>query len=159
MKSALTLILILILHISCNTKTKPVVENMDSSFERVNDSLAEGTSLILNREMENKSAPIGDFLSRLWTLYGKPNEIEYEGFAYTIRDKNSGLIFTAYSAGSGPAFGGKQEFAEKLKPIISRFNQQLQHIVSADCEIKIETDYGILKAGSKNGIPYDNYEE
>jgi|SRR6478672_4697016 len=154
-----TPLVILILFIGCTNKPNQIAENKKLDFERVDDSLAEGTSLIETREINNKSAVIGDFLSRLWKLYGKPNEIEYEGFSYTLRDINSGLVFTAYSAGSGPAYGGKQEDAEKLKPIISRFNQQLEHIANADCEIKIETDYGILRTGAKNGIPYDDYEE
>lgn len=133
--------------------------NEINSFERVNDNLSNGTSLIKNREIKNPKAFIGDFLSRIWKLYGKPKQISDDGFGYTFRDKKTGLIFTVYSAGSGPAYGGNSENIEKLKSIIERFDKMLDNTENADCEIEIETDYGNLKTGAKNGIPYDNYED
>ena len=52
----------------------------ENRFVRVDDSLANGTSSIINREMKNPNAMIGDFLSRIWRIYGEPKEINYEGF-------------------------------------------------------------------------------
>lgn len=101
----------------------------------------------------------GDFLSRVWKIYGKPQENNYEGFSYTFMDNQTGLIFTAYSAGSGPAYGGKPEESEKLIPILKSFDEILDTTTSADCEIQFETDFGLMRCGAKNGVPYDIIEE
>lgn len=131
----------------------------ENRFVRVDDSLANGTSSIINREMKNPNAMIGDFLSRIWRIYGEPKEINYEGFGYTFKEAKTGLIFTAYSAGSGPAYGGKFEESERLIPIIKSFDEMLDSTTPADCEIQFETDFGIMNSGAKNGIPYDIIDE
>ncbi|WP_143774443.1 hypothetical protein [Niastella vici] len=126
-----------------------------NSFQRIDDKYAAGTSLIMNRNIAYVQAPIGDFLSRIWNLYGKPTEISYEGFGYTFKDVKTGLIFTVYSAGSGPAYGGDDSNKDKLLPIITRFDNMLTVTDNADCEITVENDFGTMKTGSKNGVPYD----
>lgn len=35
----------------------------------------------------------------------------------------------------------------------------LDSTTPADCEIQFETDFGLMKSGAKNGIPYDIIEE
>jgi len=117
--------------------------------------LSSGTSNIINREIKNPYALIGDFLSRIWAIYGKPDSINYEGFDYTFQDKETGLIFTAYSAGSGPAYGGKYEEKKILIPIFKIFDEMLDSVIPADCEIEYETDFGMMKSGAKDGVPYD----
>lgn len=131
----------------------------ENRFQRVDDNLSRGTSVLMNREIKNPNTMIGDFLSRIWKIYGEPKNVSYEGFGYTFKDKKTGLIFTAYSAGSGPAFGGKHDEKEKLLPIIKEFDKMLDSIIPADCEIEFETDYGMMKSGAKNGIPYDKTDE
>lgn len=128
-------------------------------FQRIDDKNSSGTANIINREMKNPNSIIGDFLSRLWKIYGEPKSIGYEGFEYTFKDIETGLIFTAYSAGSGPAYGGNYDEKEKLLPIIKEFDKMLDSVLPADCEIEFETDFGIMKSGAKNGIPYDQIDE
>lgn len=86
-----------------------------------------------------------DFLARLWMLFG-PAEVQYEGFSYIIKHVPSGKVFSAYSAGSGPAYGGDKE----LLPLVTEFNKLLREVPLADCKIKFETDEGWFEAGSKN---------
>lgn len=126
-----------------------------NSFKRIDDKYASGTSLIMHRKMTNIQAPIGDFLSRIWNLYGEPTEISYEGFGYTFKDVKTGLIFTVYSAGSGPAYGGDDKNEDKLLPIITRFDKMLTETENADCEITVENDFGTMKIGSKKGVPFE----
>lgn len=84
--------------------------------------------------MKYPNSFIGDFLSRIWNLYGEPKGVNYEGFNYTFQDSQAGLIFTAYSAGSGPAYGGKFEEREKLLPVIKSIDDMLDLTPHADCE-------------------------
>lgn len=150
-------VFISLFNLNCNSHNKNLESKFMSNerFIRVDDNLAVGTSLILHREIKKSDSMIGDFLSRLWNLYGEPTEINFEGFGYTFKDSETGLIFTAYSAGSGPAYGGNYQDREKLIPIIKSFDKILDDTTLRDCEIEFETDFGLLKTGAKNGIPYD----
>ncbi|WP_396153518.1 hypothetical protein [Flavobacterium sp.] len=155
------LLFIVLIAISCNSNQKKINKEImeENRFVRVDDNLALGTSLILNREMKNPNSMIGDFLSRIWRIYGEPKNVNYEGFVYTFKDTKTGLLFTAYSAGSGPAYGGKYEESEKLIPVIKSFDEMLDSTTPADCELQFETDFGTMKSGAKNGTPYDIIEE
>jgi len=159
--SFIKLFLIILIIRGCNSNQKTITKKTmeENKFQRVKDSLSRGTSKIINREMKNPNSMIGDFLSRIWKIYGEPKRVSYEGFEYTFKDKKTGLIFTAYSAGSGPAYGGNEHEREKLILIINEFDKMLDSVIPADCEIEFETDFGIMKSGAKNGIPYDKIEE
>lgn len=156
-------LLLIGLFTNCESKSPETKRNMvlkaKESFVRIDDTFAIGTSLLMNRNITNVEGFRGDFLSRLWTLYGKPNGVAYEGFQYTFKDVQTGLIFTAYSAGSGPAYGGNSENKTALIPIITKFDKMLDETENADCEVSFETDFGTLKAGAKNGKPYDKLIE
>lgn len=124
------------------------------NFVKADSGLSIGTSKI-----QNSGWSVGDFLSRIWANYEAPDGIEYEGFHYTFKHVPTGLIFTAYSAGSGPAYGGKPEDKEDLVPIVEQFEKFLESTTPADCEIKYDTDYGKVRAGAKSGKPFEILEE
>jgi hypothetical protein len=126
-----------------------------SRFERVEPVYALGTGRIRNRVVLGRNAFIGDFVSRIWAHYGPPDSIHFEGFDYTFRDKETGLIFSAYSAGSGPAYGGNRQDAIKLEPVLAAFDRLLESTTPADCEIEYETDFGLYHSGARDGIPFD----
>ena len=111
--------------------------------------------LIEYGKIRNESAPIGDFLSRMWENFGKPERTMFEGFDYYIKDKKSKIIFIAYFGASGPSYATKNENIEKMKLRIKDFEILLDNSKNADCEIEVENDYGIFLCGSKNGIAYD----
>ena len=125
-----------------------------SRFERASFSQAVGSSRRRHRINLQPTDDFGDFLSRLWALYGPPDEVGFEGFIYIFRDTETDLIFTAYSAGSGPAYGGRSEDASKLDPVLDLFEELLQNTKPADCEIEFQTDFGIYRTGAKDGIPF-----
>ena len=125
-------------------------------FERVSSSLQlEGRGgQIRHRINLQPTDDIGDFLSRLWALFGPPDEVQPEGFDYTFRDRETGLVFWAYCAGSGPAYGGASQNAARLEPVLDEFEALLQSTIPADCEIEFENDYGIFRTGAVNGVPF-----
>ncbi|NVK27965.1 MAG: hypothetical protein HWE14_07970 [Flavobacteriia bacterium] len=109
--------------------------------------------------MKNPESVYGDFLSRIWAIAGPPNYIGFEGFSYTFRDTETNLIFSVYSAGSGPAYGGRAEQSDSLLPVIRAFDRMLDTVTPAYCEIQFDTDYGKMTCGAKDGVPYDRLDE
>ncbi|SFT69010.1 hypothetical protein SAMN05216474_1831 [Lishizhenia tianjinensis] len=132
---------------------------LQTRFKRAEAILANGTTFIAESSIAEPQALIGGFLSRLWTIFGKPDYVRFEGFDYTLIDTETGLIFTAYCAGSGPAYGGFKKDREALLPVLGTLEAILLKTQPADCQISFDTDFGILKSGAKDGIPYDTLEE
>ena len=125
-------------------------------FERVDPKLSVGTALLHGPE-DRGDAYIGGFLSRLWALFGPPDLIQFGGFDYTLRDKETGLVFTAYSGKIGPAYGGFSRDTQKVVPVIEAFDKILAAIQPIDCEIQFDTEFGPIRAGARGGVPFDVY--
>ena len=160
--------LVLIIVLACNTKDKSISQNENINknshkeismnnnqtiFKLVSEKFVFGTTQFKVREMKSYY-DVSEFLSKLWFHFGKPNSIIFEGYMYAIKDTESDVIFTAYCAGSGPAYGGKTEDFDKLEKIISDFELLLSTTPIADCEIEVENDFGTFKYGAKNGKTY-----
>jgi hypothetical protein len=47
----------------------------------------------------------GNFLCRLWALYGPPPGTPEGGFRYVVQDAELGYVLVAYADAGGPAFG------------------------------------------------------
>jgi hypothetical protein len=101
-----------------------------------------------------RDAPVGDFLGRLWTLFGPPRSIDDSGFTYGVRDRQTGLRFTAYSGPSGPAFGGSPKEVRKLAPVLDAFEDLLERTPLSDCSIEIPTSTRRVMIGVENGAPF-----
>lgn len=157
--------LLFIVVVACNSKNNSIsqnentnnnsikeikIKNNQTRFVLVSEKLVFGTSQFKVREMKSYYG-VSEFLSKLWYHFGKPNSIIYEGYIYAIKDTESDIIFTAYCAGSGTAYGGKTEDFDKLEKIISDFELLLNNTPIADCEIEVENDFGTFKYGAKNG--------
>ena len=97
----------------------------------------------------------GDLLGRLWGLFGAPDSIEFEGFTYNLRDRETGLCFSVYSGASGPAYGGRREDAIALGPVLDSLDLLLDSSEPADCLIEYDTDFGRYAAGWSDGHPID----
>jgi hypothetical protein len=123
---------------------------LKSDFQLTDLNRISGTSLIRWRNPDKSSA--GDFLACLWTLFGEPQSVEYEGFTYALVHIPTGLTFSAYSGGSGPAYGGFHQQRLELQPIIDEFDKLLGAVEPTDCEIKIDTDFGRYRIGYKEGM-------
>lgn len=137
-------------------KAQQKVMNIKNRFEVAKDPQEDlQYDKIQYGEIRNQSAPIGDFLSRLWGYFGKPRFILFEGFSYHLKDKLTGLTFFADFGGSGPIYYGEVKYTTKLKPVIESFEKFMDESENFDCEIEVDTDFGIYLCGAKNGIPYD----
>jgi hypothetical protein len=130
-------------------------------FVRVSQTELLGSSKIRNYVFStlHPTRSTGDFLSRIWALYGSPDSVQFEGFSYAFRDTKTGIRFSAYSAGSGPAFGGFPLDREQLLPVLDDFGAMLDETKPVDCQIEYETDFGRYRSGSRNNKPFDEEVE
>ena len=113
-----------------------------------------GGSKIRNRwdsDALSARAHPGELLGRLWCLFGAPDHIEYEGFTYNLRDRETGLCFRAYSGASGPAYGGRKEDATALGPVLGALDVLLDSSEPAECLIEYDTDFGRYVVGWSDG--------
>jgi hypothetical protein len=130
---------------------------LEKRFTTASWDQVKNSSKLVSREAVTDDNPwsVGDFVSRLWRRFGPP-VVTYEGFHYDLFDRQSKLFFTAYSAGSGPSYGGGQNkrklLADETLPALERL---LAKTTPADCDMLYDTDYGPVRSGAKNGIPFD----
>lgn len=103
---------------------------------------------------------LGNWLCRLWTHYGPPPEVQRDGFVYVLRDRETDGIITAYSAGSGPAMGGRLlddqgapiEGAEaRVAASVNAFAAMIDATEPRECELELDTDLGRIRVGVRNG--------
>lgn len=93
------------------------IKQAREEFELLPDDYAAGTSKLYSRGDFLPSPDLkkqyddGDFIGRLHTLFGPR-----DGNDYVLRHKATGYIITAYSAGSGPAFGAGPRYQGPLPP-------------------------------------------
>jgi len=100
-------------------------------------------------------APAGDFLGRLWTLFGAPDLVGDSGFTYGLRDRQTGLGFTAYSGPSGPAYGGDPRQARALAPVLDDFDALVDAAPLADCALEFPARSGRFVIGVTDGEPFE----
>ncbi len=141
-------------------------------FEKLQSESCYTTEKLRNwpKDWPEKISPnrTGEFLSKIWAHFGTPNEVNFEGFSYCFRDRDLNILFSAYCASTGPAFGGtyrqydpaqgfivSDDLFAKLNASLEAFELLLENTVPADCEIQFETDFGIYRAGARNGIPFE----
>ncbi|MCB9461406.1 MAG: hypothetical protein H6670_17265 [Anaerolineaceae bacterium] len=103
------------------------------------------------------------FLSKIWSLYGPPCEITYEGFEYCFKDSLVDIYLSVYCGATGPAFGAttsewidselvySSEKAKIVNDSVTAFEYLLAAASLADCEVIFDTDFGLVHVGCKNG--------
>jgi hypothetical protein len=103
---------------------------------------------------------LGNWLCRIWTHYGPPSEVQEDGFVYAFRDRETGDVITAYSAGSGPALGGRildedgllmPGAQARVAQSVDAFVSLMDATVPRDCELEIDTPYGRTRIGVRHG--------
>lgn len=160
-----------------------------SRFERVRSLPGQGPALVFYRACflsrdagypHPSPVPASDFLSRLWALYGEPDMME-NSFLYTLKDKETNLLFTAYCHSFIPAYGTYRGYGNNMKekkellPSLVMFDKLLQKTAPVDCDIEIDIDFSkfgdnvidegkyqadperykaTYKIGSQKGVPY-----
>jgi len=98
----------------------------------------------------------GEFLGRLWALFGPPDQVGDGGFDYALRDRTTGLAFNAYSGASGPAYGVEPARRAAMGSVLEVFDRVLDQTAPADCEIEYESEErGPYRVGSLGGQPFE----
>lgn len=108
------------------------------------------------------------FLSKLWSLYGEPHEVNYEGFNYFFWDTELNICLNVYHGASGPAFatqilikwdGGlsdvSEENIEQSRQSVDAFERLLGNAELVDCSINYRTDFGRYRIGVHKGKPFE----
>lgn len=135
---------------------KPVDISVERShFERLDMSRGKESFFVCHRfclAPHVSEGHAGDFLSRIWALYGKPDDVK-NGFSYTFLHRKSGIIFTAYLE-ILPAYGSPAQDVQKTVPVLYRFEELLQQTTPVDCFYIYESPYGTFEVGAANGNPY-----
>lgn len=142
-----------------------------SRFEPVDPALAAGStrargwaSLDDVRRGARARMSLGNWLCRLWTHYGPPPEVQRDGFVYAFRDRESGDVITAYSAGSGPALGGVLLDAERnplpgaearVAASVDAFAAMIDATEPRPCELELDTDFGRVRVGVRDGAWFE----
>lgn len=142
------------------------MQSLDSRFERISppntepDFLTNNTVFrycfikksVLESGSMNSSHLAADFLSRLWTHYGEPDRIK-NGFAYTIRDQETGVVITAYCKRLNALYVAEDIQEEGVLETLHIFETWLQQTSPADCLLEIYLDR------SKREEGYEQYDE
>lgn len=98
----------------------------------------------------------GEFLGRLWSLFGPPGHVGDGGFDYGLRDRTTGLAFNAYSGASGPAYGVNPADRAAIGPVLEAFDRLLDQITPADCAVEYESEEsGPYRVGSLGGRAFE----
>jgi hypothetical protein len=122
-----------------------------------------GARLFTRREVNTRlgierSLDRGEFLARLWAVFGRP-QARRGGFEYYIRDTETGLEFIAYAGRKGPCYGGEIEDRPALRRVIEAFEELLDQTAPVNCAIEYEPDNDFGKGawvlGCRDGRTFD----
>jgi hypothetical protein len=105
-----------------------------------------------------RSLDRGEFVGRLWALFGRPHR-RHGGFEYYIRDNETGLDFIAYAGRSGPCYGGEIETRSALRGVVEAFEELLDATQPVECSLEYtpesELATGIWIVGYRAGRSFD----
>lgn len=133
-----------------------------SRFERLPARAALGTTLVKNRwslgdadSIDAKAMSVGDFVCRLWAVFGPPDR-RPDGFSYVFRDRDTGQVVTAFSSAAGPAFGAPGADAARSLPSILALDAVIEHARPIDCHIDYQSEDGAVHSGVRGGVAFDD---
>jgi len=103
---------------------------------------------------------LGNWLCRIWTHYGAPTAVQSDGFVYAFRDRETGDVISAYSAGSGPAMGGIvigedglpiEGAQQRVSASVDAFVALMDATEPGACELELPGDHGAIRVGVRAG--------
>jgi hypothetical protein len=116
-------------------RTSPIVGAKLYSRRDVNPNLT------IERSLDR-----GEFLARLWALFGRPSP-RRGGFEYYVRDTETNLDLIPYAGRKGPCYGGDIEQRAALRRVIEAFEELLEQTAPVDCSIDYEPETEFGKGG------------
>jgi hypothetical protein len=138
--------------LSCNTKSQ---ENNDYSenvkYESINSQNLKTRSRVIDLDIM-KPKIRAEFYVRLYSLLKTEPEKSYEGYEFFIKDKETGLEFSAALTGFGVGYFAENNSTKTIENI-NKFNDFLFNELSEfkDCKIELENDFGKSIFGYENG--------
>jgi hypothetical protein len=101
-----------------------------------------------------------EFFVRLYTYFEADPDVSYEGYEYFIKDRLTGLEFSAGLTGFGPGYFSTDDSAQ-AKEIIDLFHENLFKNITdlKDCKLEIQNDFGKTILGYENGSLIEIDEE
>lgn len=98
----------------------------------------------------------GDFLGRLWALFGRPDRLDY-GFTYPLKDEVTGIWFHVGWGGSGPHYISGAS-VQTLRAVARGVEELLAATPPADCawvaDVEIDHGGGKERYGVRGGKPF-----
>ncbi len=138
---------------------------------------AQGSYRISDERLRPPRRIPGDFLGRIWALYGPPGSGDaFSIFDYDFVDRETrGSFSTAYSGDFGPSYGGGATYDGSFPPprvpdahliqsvldrtrileVAKRFEVLLEQTALADCMLVQQTDFGLFRFGARAGKPFE----
>lgn len=114
--------------------------------------------------IESREGSPGEYLAKLWTLFGPP-EGESDGSAYySVRDRETGQEFEVSTNALGISYGAALESTspsdfvakgELLAPMFAAFDALLAVTPLADCTFEMKVGYGRIVLGANGGVPFE----
>lgn len=100
----------------------------------------------------------GDFLARLWALFGSAQP-RHGGFEFYVHDTETNLDFIAYVGRKGPCYGGEIEQRHALLRVLEAFEEVLESTAPVDCSVHYtaepELGSGTWVVGYHEGRSFD----
>ena len=97
----------------------------------------------------------GEFLARLWSAFGSPDEIGAEGFTYWLRDRETGVELTAYLGAGGPAYGVEPQYRELVAAVLPALDRMIDELPLVECDVSYRDESGRRRCGVRRGVPFD----
>lgn len=93
-----------------------------------------------------------EFYTRLYTLFGEPNYVGFEGFAFYIFDSKENKIFEPCLTGFGALYYTEDE-SKATQKMIDDFHNMIysEELELKECELKYGSDFGQITLGYSNG--------
>ena len=114
-----------------------------------------GSRLRRWRAADRGDGHAGEFLARLWSAFGPPDEIGAEGFTYWLRDRETGVELTAYLGAGGPAYGAEPRYSEPVAAVLPALDRMLDGLPLVECDVPYGDESGPRRCGVRGGVPFD----
>ena len=114
--------------------------------------------------IDSREGSPGEYLAKLWTLFGPPEGQSDGGAYYSVRDRNTGREFVVSTNALGISYGGPfvspepRDFEKTEKayaPVFAAFDSLLAVTPLADCTFELKVGDGKIILGAKDGVAFE----
>jgi len=139
--------LVILMHITMYSQNK----NESINYQSTNDLNLKTRSRVKDLDISIPKMR-AEFFVRLYSLLNSQPEKSYEGYEFFIKDRKTGLEFSAGLTAFGVGYFAENNSAKMIQTI-DKFNNFLFNNFKdlKDCKIEIENDFGRSIFGFENG--------